>query len=320
MKKLTFLFLFITLGVVAQQQKSYGELTPNSRVLNQENSEIETIITRADNSRNPVLDTYTNRIDFEMAYDAICNTPGGLIFEDFSAAPIGITICGPIISSAGDDCFPPGAVVDGFEVTSSFPSNEDPLVVGISVGEFLGNTIPLVGASYFSDFTIVNFPEGDVYAVGTNYRRRFKNSIQFRIFDIGGNLLETHDFDDGLALELYFFGFIADEPISRIEIEEANDSGELIGGLTFGTCTLLGVDEHLLSQISVYPNPASDVLNVSIPSTVEVDTIVLYDMLGKDTGVKLIDGAINLSYLVRGVYILTLNTSAGILSKKIVKQ
>lgn len=320
MKRLKFLFLFTTLFVVAQQQKSYGELTPNSRVLNQENNEIEPINTKGENSRAPVLETYTNLMDFEMAYEAICNTPGGLISEDFSAVPVGITICGPIISSAGDDCFPPGAVVDGFEVTSSFPSNEDPLVVGISVGEFLGNTIPLVGASYFSDFTIVNFPEEEVYAVGMNYRRRFKNSIEFRIFDLGGNLLETHDFNDGLALELYFFGFIADEPISRVEIEEANDSGELIGGLTFGTCTILEVDDPLLSQILVYPNPASDILNVNIPSTVKVDTVVLYDVLGKDTGVELIDGAINLSHIAQGVYLLTLNTTAGTLSKKIVKQ
>lgn len=300
MKKLTFLFFLTTLCVVAQQQKNYIDLTSNNRT--------------------PVLETFTDRMDFEIAYDNICNTPEGLIFEDFSEVPIGITLCGPIISSAGDDCFPPGAVVDGFEVTSSFPPNEDPLVVGISVGEFLGNEIPLVGASYFNDYTIVNFPEDDVYAVGMDYRRRFKNNIIFRIFDVEDNLLETYEFTDGLALELYFFGVIADEPISRVEIEEANDSGELIGGLTFGTCNFLGIDQSLLSEVSVYPNPASEVLNISIPSTVEIDTVVLYDVLGKDTGVKFKDGVLRLSHLSQGVFILTINTSAGILYKKIVKQ
>lgn len=83
---------------------------------------------------------------------------------------------------------------------------------------------------------------------------------------------------------------------------------------------VLGVNDNLLSQISVYPNPARDVLNVNIPASVEVNTAVLYDVLGKNTGVRLMNGTMNTSNLARGIYMLNVNTSAGTFTQKVVKQ
>ncbi|GHC55747.1 T9SS type A sorting domain-containing protein [Ulvibacter litoralis] len=83
--------------------------------------------------------------------------------------------------------------------------------------------------------------------------------------------------------------------------------------------TALGLDNNSLAGVSIYPNPASDVLNVSVPSTVEVTSAVLYDVLGKDTGVSLVNGAMNTANLARGVYILSINTTAGSLTEKVVK-
>jgi hypothetical protein len=70
----------------------------------------------------------------------------------------------------------------------------------------------------------------------------------------------------------------------------------------------------------VYPNPAREVLNVDIPATVEVNTAVLYDVLGKNTGVRLVNGTMNTSNLARGIYMLNVNTSAGTFTQKVVKQ
>ncbi len=83
---------------------------------------------------------------------------------------------------------------------------------------------------------------------------------------------------------------------------------------------VLGVGENALSQISIYPNPASEVLNISTPSTLEIKGAVLYDVLGKDTGVRLVNGTMNTSNLARGIYMLNLNTSAGKFIQKVVKQ
>ncbi len=83
---------------------------------------------------------------------------------------------------------------------------------------------------------------------------------------------------------------------------------------------ILGVGDNIADLVSVYPNPTSDVLNVSIPANVDVNSAALYDVLGKNTGLVLADGQINTSNLARGVYILNIETSAGTLTQKIVKE
>ncbi len=97
--------------------------------------------------------------------------------------------------------------------------------------------------------------------------------------------------------------------------------GTLDGVYTFsGDCNpLLGVGSNLLSQVSVYPNPTSDVLNIKVPASVEVTGAVLYDVLGKNTGVSIVNGTMNTGSLAKGVYILSLKTTAGTLTQKIVK-
>ena len=82
----------------------------------------------------------------------------------------------------------------------------------------------------------------------------------------------------------------------------------------------LGVDDDISEYVSIYPNPANDVLNVNVPNTVEIISANLYDVLGKDTNLQLVNGTINTSNLSRGVYILSLRTDIGSLTQKIVKQ
>lgn len=83
---------------------------------------------------------------------------------------------------------------------------------------------------------------------------------------------------------------------------------------------VLAVGDNIADLVSVFPNPAQDVLNVNIPSNIEVSSSALYDVLGKNTGVQLVNGQMNTSNLARGVYILNVETSAGTLTQKIVKQ
>jgi hypothetical protein len=84
--------------------------------------------------------------------------------------------------------------------------------------------------------------------------------------------------------------------------------------------TVLSVGDNISDLVSVFPNPANNVLNVAVPSTIEVSSASLYDVLGKDTGVQLVNGQMNTSSLARGLYILNVETSAGTLTQKIVKQ
>ena len=84
-----------------------------------------------------------------------------------------------------------------------------------------------------------------------------------------------------------------------------------------GQCNLLGIDDNILSQISVYPNPASDILNINMPSNIEINKVSMFDALGRKA-LESNDNNLNISELARGIYILKIETSNGDLNKKIV--
>ncbi len=82
----------------------------------------------------------------------------------------------------------------------------------------------------------------------------------------------------------------------------------------------LSTSDRLSDLIGIYPNPTTNILNVNVPSNIEVNSASLYDVLGKNTGVQLVNGQMNTSNLSRGVYILNIDTAEGTLTQKIVKQ
>lgn len=80
----------------------------------------------------------------------------------------------------------------------------------------------------------------------------------------------------------------------------------------------LSVNDVLSQSVSVYPNPSSDVFNISLPSNVEVMSSSLVDVLGKTTGVVYSNGGMNVSALAPGVYFLNLETNLGSYNQKVV--
>jgi hypothetical protein len=88
-----------------------------------------------------------------------------------------------------------------------------------------------------------------------------------------------------------------------------------------GECdTILSVGESIGDLVGVYPNPAKDQLFVRIPSGIEIQRVKLYDVLGNNTGIKLINGSMDISQLARGVYLLSVETSKGTINKKVIKR
>lgn len=82
----------------------------------------------------------------------------------------------------------------------------------------------------------------------------------------------------------------------------------------------LSVGDNLAELISIYPNPVSNRLNIEMPSNIDVRSATIFDILGKNTGVRLVNGTMDTSNLVRGIYILNIETTSGTLTQKIVKQ
>lgn len=104
-----------------------------------------------------------------------------------------------------------------------------------------------------------------------------------------------------------------------------NENGTFSDGVFMisGECTggALKSDEKLASQVSLYPNPVNNLLNVTVPSSIQIEGATMYDILGKGTQVEVsANNTINTSSLASGVYLLTINTNEGNITKKVVKQ
>lgn len=271
--------------------------------------------TQTTNSKQPVINTYTDRASFETAYANTCG--GTLVNEDFEGGPgAGIQeVCGMVLSSAGDSCFPPGELEDGFEITVSNPNN---FTAYYGVG-FAGNAEPLVGDAAFPEILVINFPGNNVTAVGSLIFNTDDNVTGYEIYGEGGVLIIDYVLNEPAATE-FFFGFIADEIVTRIEIEGANVSGNYIGDLAFGNCPLLGQNDNLNVQIEVYPNPVDDILRFTTPNSINILGTKIYAMNGQEIEAPFINGSINVSKLSAAIYFLEITTTEGVLIKKIIKR
>ena len=144
-------------------------------------------------------------------------------------------------------------------------------------------------------------------------------------------VVEIYAMDTGVPMQRYFPGFnligetapgwlkadacgIVDYTQASSVVADQEYVINLVGE------TVASVNDELLAQVSVYPNPAVDVINVNVPSNVQIQNATLVDILGKNTGVSINNGTINVSGLAKGIYMLTVETSAGTLTQKVVKK
>ncbi|HET8837511.1 MAG TPA: T9SS type A sorting domain-containing protein [Flavobacteriaceae bacterium] len=83
----------------------------------------------------------------------------------------------------------------------------------------------------------------------------------------------------------------------------------------------LGVQQtEAMAQISLYPNPVQGQLNITLPSSVQLQSATMYDLLGKATSMNIGENnTLNTANLSSGVYILKLETNQGVMTKKVIK-
>ena len=110
----------------------------------------------------------------------------------------------------------------------------------------------------------------------------------------------------------------------RIRFVAKNDQG----GNIYITNVLLGglagsVQNSLLNQIKVYPNPTSSVIYVDAPD-IAIQKIRLTDLSGRSHAVTIESNGgnyqIDMRSLAKGVYFLQMNTDAGVKTEKIIRQ
>ncbi|WP_296145778.1 T9SS type A sorting domain-containing protein [uncultured Flavobacterium sp.] len=85
----------------------------------------------------------------------------------------------------------------------------------------------------------------------------------------------------------------------------------------------LGVNNNVVaSKLSVYPNPAKNLINISNSDNVSLTNATITDLNGRTVKSVELNGAtqINISDLASGVYMMNINSDQGSVTKKIVKE
>jgi len=88
--------------------------------------------------------------------------------------------------------------------------------------------------------------------------------------------------------------------------------------------TFANVNEWISSKFNVYPNPATNVVNITNSENVLVNQITIYDVTGKQLSTQNYNNEtqlqLNVENLASGIYMLHLETNQGIAVKKLVKK
>jgi len=101
-------------------------------------------------------------------------------------------------------------------------------------------------------------------------------------------------------------------------VYDINNNNELIGGGTIVQATTTGIFELSKMNVSVYPNPTSDYINIDLDEPVK--DVSLYDINGKLVLNESDTKQLNVSNLNRGTYTLMVNTAKNSAAKTVILQ
>ena len=163
------------------------------------------------------------------------------------------------------------------------------------------------------------FVEWDDHAGASQWNLQYKLSNENNWNNVVVNGAPTHTFEDLEAYSVYNLRVQA--------ICEENNLSEWSNILT-ATAQGVGIENHLLNNIAIYPNPANNVVNVECTmNNVQLEGIEVIDVYGKV--VRTVVGAnnyspmqtrINVSDLAAGMYFVRVTTDAGTATKTFVKK
>ncbi|ANW96024.1 hypothetical protein AXE80_06895 [Wenyingzhuangia fucanilytica] len=131
---------------------------------------------------------------------------------------------------------------------------------------------------------------------------------------IGGVLTPVTQTFNGVTLNTWFeaifdYSTEADGYVSRLDFYfDKNEGVYYIDDLTQTTATTLGTKNNELSEVLVYPNPANNTISISGNNNIE--SIAIYDVLGKEVLAFNSNTNLDISSLMSGIYILKTNNGS----------
>ena len=114
-----------------------------------------------------------------------------------------------------------------------------------------------------------------------------------------------------------YFAFYAFSDTSGVDNDLFIDNFQITATSLSDTA---GVEDESLVTLNVYPNPASDVLNISAQNT--INTVEIFNVLGQKVITMQVENTsaeINVSNLNAGIYLIKYEINNSISTKKFVK-
>jgi len=87
------------------------------------------------------------------------------------------------------------------------------------------------------------------------------------------------------------------------------------------TGTTLGLNENVSDIATVFPNPSKGIYTINLKETATIEKVSLTDISGKQIAISLdANNSFDISSYNTGIYILNLQTSEGVLNKRLIKE
>ncbi|PWG04603.1 hypothetical protein DIS07_11705 [Polaribacter aquimarinus] len=203
---------------------------------------------------------------------------------------------------------------NGYELWKVTNNSFAEMVKDINSGS---GSVQITSMGSLGDLVFFNAPEDPVNAPNYNYELWISDGT-----DVGTKLFQdinpsTVQYSGGSNPSSYFthnnvLYFSATNGTSGYELWKLEQTALSVKNET----------RSQLAELSIYPNPTSDILNIQVENQ-QIESVKVYSLFGKEvmhisdnTGVEKVD----ISNLSSGVYLLKLKTEVGFFTKKIIKK
>ena len=189
----------------------------------------------------------------------------------------------------------------------------------------IGGDIDGEAAGDFSGVRVSLSSDGTIVAIGAQYNDGSGfNAGSVRVYkNVSGTWTKIGaDIDGEAANDLSGFGVSLSSDGTTVAIgAEGNDgSGNFAGSVrVYSLAAFLSSDSFVLANFSVYPNPASELVTISLQQGLQLEKVTIYNSLGQLVKTE-IKNVIAVNTLAKGSYLFEVITNKGKATKKILVQ